>query len=154
MHKNIVSVEFQAKTNYEHNLRPFIVTRNIDFAENGSFKNKKEVQSQYWVTISYTLFVSIVMWLSADEWNKEEGELKIDDEVTAFGEKAGKEINMDSFWGCVTKVLNTGMYEVTDASNNKHILHRQELRHQKSDYCIWSHIGRQIACSSCHATLH
>ena len=81
------------------------------------------------------------MWLSVDKWNKEEGELKIDDKVTAFGEKAGNEMSMDSFWGCVTKVLNAGMYEVTDASSNKDILHRRELRHRKKVIIAFGHIS-------------
>ena len=69
IHKSIVETEFKAKTNYDQNLRPLIMNRNIDFAENGAMKNKREVQSQYWVTIGYTLFVSICMWLSVDAWN-------------------------------------------------------------------------------------
>jgi hypothetical protein len=70
-------------------VRPLIVKKDIDFSENGSMKNYKQLQSQYWVTIMYTLFVSVVSWLLASEWNREEGLLKKGDEVTVYGEKAG-----------------------------------------------------------------
>ena len=50
-HRNLVSTERLAQVNYDRNVRPLIVKRDIDFSENGSIKNKRQIQSQYWVTI-------------------------------------------------------------------------------------------------------
>jgi len=72
-----------------------MITRNQDFAENGSIKNKRQAQSQYWITISYTLFISCVTWLNSKEWNKEAGQLDVGDEVTVYGEKSGEPVNMN-----------------------------------------------------------
>ena len=46
-----------------------------------------EVQAQYWASIMYSLFISIVSWLLVEEWDKETGELDIGSEVTVYGEK-------------------------------------------------------------------
>jgi len=64
------------------------------------------VQSQYWITISYTLFISCISWVRSAEWNKEIGKLSEGDEVTVYGEKTGEPFNFISFWGTVTKVIN------------------------------------------------
>ena len=140
VHKNIVSVEYKAKTDYEQNLRPLIASRNMDFAENLAMKDKKEVQSQYWVTIGCTIFVSIIMWLSADAWNKEDGELENGVEVTVHGEKAGEKVNMNSFWAKITDVLDGEKYEVTDSSGEKQVIDRAALRHRKKIIVAFGHI--------------
>ena len=142
VHRNKVSNEFRAKTNYDQNLRPFIVTKDQDFAENGNVQDRKQVQSQYWVTIMYTLFISIMSWLSAAAWNKTEGELAIEDEVTVYGEMAGDPINMDSFWATVTKVIDaaTGKYEVTAADGKTHQVDRADLRHRKKVTIAFGHV--------------
>jgi hypothetical protein len=117
-----------------------MITRNQDFAENGSIKNKRQVQSQYWITISYTLFISCVTWLVSTEWNKEAGRLDIGDEVTVFGEKSGELIAIISFWGTVTKIIDAEaeVYEITDVKGNSHRPARKDLRHRKkSQYSLW-----------------
>jgi len=53
-HRNLVSTERLAQVRYDQNVRPFIVKNDIDFSENGTIKNKRQIQSQYWVTIGYT----------------------------------------------------------------------------------------------------
>ena len=65
VHRNLVATERKAQLNYDRNVRPLIMKRDIDFSENGSIKDKRQAQSQYWVTIQYTLFVSITSWLLA-----------------------------------------------------------------------------------------
>ena len=80
VHCNLVATEQKSQLNYERNVRPLITKRDIDFSENGSIKDKRQAQSQYWVTIQYTLFVSITSWLLAAEWDKIEGALSKGDE--------------------------------------------------------------------------
>ena len=103
-HRNIVSTELRAQIEYERNVRLLVVRRDMDFSENGSIKDPDRVQSQYWATIPYTLFVSIASWLEAKEWNKTSGSLSIGAKVTAHGELAGEDTNMDLFWAVVTGV--------------------------------------------------
>ena len=40
-HQNIVSTEHRAQINYDRNVRPRIVKRDIDFSKNGTIKNKR-----------------------------------------------------------------------------------------------------------------
>jgi len=66
-HRHLVSTERTASIAYNQNVRPFMISRDQDFAENGSIKNKHQVQSQYWITISYTIFISCVTWVQTSE---------------------------------------------------------------------------------------
>ena len=90
----------------------------MDYSENGSIKDPDQIQSQYWSTIGYTLFVSIVSWLEAKEWNKTSGPLLIGDKVTVNGELTGDDVNMKSFWAVVTGMdkEDETKYEVTSAN--------------------------------------
>ena len=143
LHRHLVSTKRKASISYDKNVRPLIVKRDIDFSENGSMKNYKQLQSQYWVTIMYTLFVSVVSWLLASEWNREEGLLKKGDEVTVYGEKAGQPINLDSFWGVVTGVIDPaqGKYEITDENECKHHVNRPDLRLRKRHTKAFGHVS-------------
>ena len=118
----MVSTERRAQMEYERNVRPLIVKRDIDFSENGSITDKRQIQSQYWQTIGYTLFVSIASWLMTKEWNKIEGNLPMNAEVTVYGELAGDEVNKDSFWATVTDAswAKEDFYEVTNAQKKSH----------------------------------
>ena len=143
LHRNLVSTERMASIAYDQNVRPLMMTRNQDFAENGSIKNKRQVQSQYWITISYTLFISCVTWVVSVEWNKEAGKLKVGDEVTVFGEKSGEPIAMYSFWSTVTSIVDAEaeVYEVTDKNGNLHRLARKELRHRQNHNIVFGHVS-------------
>ena len=141
-HRNIVSAEHRAQIYYDRNLRCFVVRRDIDFSENGSIKDKRQIQSQYWVTLGYTLFVSIASWLMTSEWNKRTGFLPTGAEVTVYGELAGEEINNDSFWAVVTDISNVeeDIYEVTDAQGKTHQICRSLLRHRKRHSVATGHV--------------
>ena len=138
IHRHIVATAAVGKIQYEQNIRPLVVAKGMDFSENGTIKDKRQVQSQYWVTISYTLFMSVVIWLLASEWNKECGELSEGDEVTVHGEKTGEPINKDSFWAIVTQVINaeSDKYILKDNNGNKYQvgnnerIKRSDLRHR------------------------
>ena len=141
-HRNIVSTERKAQINYDRNVRPLIVKRDIDFSENGTISNKRQIQSQYWVTIGYTLFVSIASWLEAAEWNKESGVLPVGAEVTVYGEKSNEKLNSNSFWATVTKVSDSenDLYEVKDEHGASHNIHRAYLRHRKRRSIASGHV--------------
>ena len=120
-----------------------MISRNQDFAENGSIKNKRQVQSQYWMTISYTLFISCVTWVQTSEWNKVTGKLEVGSEVTAYGKKAGEPITMNSYWGTVTAILSLvgEEYKVTDKNGTKHHHNRSDLRHKKNHNIVYGHVS-------------
>ena len=52
---------------YDRNVRPLTVSRDIDFSENGSIENADKVQSEHWTSIQYTLFISVLSFLLVDE---------------------------------------------------------------------------------------
>ena len=116
-----------------------MISRNQDFAENGSIKNKRQVQSQYWMTISYTFFISCVTWVQTSEWNNVTGKLEVGDEVTAYSEKAGEPINMNLYWGTVMAILSSvgEEYEVTDKNGTKYRHYRSDLQHRKIITAEW-----------------
>ena len=102
-------------------------------------KDKRQIQSQYWVTIGYTLFVSIVSWLLASEWNKTTGILPEGGEVTVEGEMVGEKLNKDSFWAVITddSRAEEDIYEVTDAAGKKHTIERHRMRYRQR-HCVAS----------------
>ena len=141
-HRNLVSTERRAQIEYDRNVRPLIVRRDIDYSENGSINDKRKIQPQYWVTIGYTLFVSIASWLMASEWNKTAGILPLGAEVTVHGELSGEELNKESFWAVVTDVTQAkeNIYEVTDAQGKKHTILRSLLYHRTRHSVAYGHV--------------
>lgn len=146
-HRHLVATEAAAKVKYDQNVRPLIVTRTIDFSENGTIKDKRQVQSQYWQTIGYTVFMSILEWLLASEWDKESGQLKVGDEVTVYGEKSGEPVNTHSFWAKVTDVIGADTYVLEDNSGKEYqvgeerTIKRRHLRHRVKYTIAVGHIS-------------
>lgn len=101
----MVSKGQRAQIQYDQNVRPLIVHQDIDLSENGSINDKRQVQCQCWVTIGYTLFISIASWLIASERNKAHGIIPLGAKVTAHGELAGERINMDSLCVLIMYVI-------------------------------------------------
>ena len=119
-----------------------IVHRDIDFLENDSANDRRQIHSQYWVTIGYTLFVSIASWLMSANWNKTTGSIPLESEVTVYGELAGEEVNMDSVWAVITDVTQAEdkMYKVTDAQGKQHTILRSLLRLRKRHSVASGHV--------------
>lgn len=142
-HRNILSCANSAQLSYDRNSRPRAVRRNIDYAENGTIKGARQVQQQYWGTVSYTLLMSVVSWLRTKEWDKVSGALAIGAEVTVNGEKAGEPVNVDSFWAQVTRVVDAEQdrYEVTDAEGVKTEQRRCDLRHRVRHQIVFGHVS-------------
>lgn len=145
LHRNLVSSEHRSKQQYHRNSRPRCVEDDIDFSENGNIANFDKVQSEHWVTIQYTLMMSIILFLLADEWNKTTGELTKGDEVTVNGELAGDDINMESYWAVVKQYTkdDNGVETVTveDAEGNITTQPRSLLRHRKRHTICVAHLS-------------
>ena len=105
---------------------------------------KHQAQSQYWVTIQYTLFVSITSWLLAKEWDEIEGVLSKGDEVTVNGKMSGEPVNESSFWGMIMNengASNNGRYRVINKDGIDHNIGRPNLRHRKIHIVATGHIS-------------
>ena len=80
-----------------------------DYSENGSLEKPKQLQSEYWVIIYYTLLISIASFLLSSVWRERTTVLPIGAEVTV--EPADYEPPADgtieavvgSFWAKVTE---------------------------------------------------
>ena len=129
-HRVLVSQEARAKRQFENNKRPFMISRDIDFSENGSIENLRKLQSEHWTSTQYTLFVAVYSFLLSEEWNKTEGSLTVGDEVTVNGELAGETINPDSFWGRVKEKISESEYMIVDFEGGTHNVKRENLRHR------------------------
>ena len=110
--QNLLSTEMRAKINYDRNVRPLIIQQDMDFSSNGVIENHEKLQSEHWVTVPYTLFVSVTNCFLAIEWNRVSGELLVGNELNVHGEMIGEYVNTDSFWGDTMRVIGGDKYEV------------------------------------------
>ncbi len=158
-HHNLVSTEHRSKLKYARNSRPLTIARNIDFAKNGSIENFDKIQSEHWITNQYTLFMSIVSFLLVDEWNKEEGILEIDAEVTVNGEQYTSEehrekaIDPTSYWAKVIQCNENHIYMVVNAKGKQRRVHRYQLHHRLRHIVCCGHVSDD-KCHDCFAMQH
>jgi hypothetical protein len=84
-----------------------------------------------------------------DEWNKKDGELEVDAEVTVNGElyigeaKADTEINKESYWAKVIRHVGgvDNVYVVEDDDGKQHEVPRENLRHRKRHVICCGHVS-------------
>jgi hypothetical protein len=124
-----------AQKEWHRNRRPGDgVAKNMDFSENADVKNARQLQSEHWRALQFTLFISIYDWLDEHEWNKEHGELPVGAEVTVYGEKLGQEIVLEgpytSYWGKVKTVLAMDHYEIENGNGELVSVHRKRFATQ------------------------
>jgi hypothetical protein len=67
-----------------------------------------------------------------DEWNKEDGVLRVGDEVTVDGEiciigNQQPTANMSSYWAVVKREVNGTMYTVVDEDGNSSDINQNRL---------------------------
>ena len=146
LHRNLVSSEHRSKKGYERNSRPWSVERDIDFSENGVIENYDKAQSEHWITKQYTLFMSAISFLLAEEWNKSDGELKAGDEVTVDGElyirgQPRPKINQASYWAVVTTHVYGEVYTVEDQDGKTFDIERKRLRLRQRHSVCCAHVS-------------
>ena len=81
-HRCTLQKQKEADMQREDNMRPGWLVINADWAENGSILNAREIQSEYWSIKSYSLFISIAVYLVSSIWNDTKSALSNDAEVT------------------------------------------------------------------------
>lgn len=59
-----------AHNEYDRNSIPGMIDCKSDFSENGSLEKAKQLQSEYWIIIYYTLLISIASFLVASVWRE------------------------------------------------------------------------------------
>ena len=84
----LLTNEYRAKQQLSQIRRPGMFSRDIDFSENGSLKNARELQSEHWTSVQYSLMVSVLSWIDAKEWDMEDENLDSGAEVTVNGEES------------------------------------------------------------------
>ena len=67
-HKFTIVRQKAMAAEFERNRSPGWLQFDVDFAENGAIITAEEVQSQYWMINSFTLFVQVVYWLVSEAW--------------------------------------------------------------------------------------
>ena len=85
--------------------------------------------------------MSMTWFLLPEEWNKEEGKIPKDAEMTDDGKIVGEEVNLNLFWGQVVEVCSDGTYKVKDESGNIHVCERKRLRHRVKHSICFGHIS-------------
>ena len=100
-HCGLLSYEYRASKDFQQNRRPGDFERNLDFSENGLLNNSRQVQSEYYNSIQYSLLVSVWSWLGASMWDFVEGDIKRGAEVTVDGELSFELPNPKSLLGTV-----------------------------------------------------
>ncbi len=82
----LLEQEKRAFSDLLRNYRPGQMLNFKDFAENGTINNYRLLQSEHWVSLQYTLFISIYQWLCPIAWNSKTTPIAVGDEVTVDGE--------------------------------------------------------------------
>ena len=88
------------------------------------------MQSEHWVSIQATLFISVVGYLKVEEWDKTDGPLAVGAEVTVNGVVSGAAVAPGSHWAKVVAAKAGGEYLVEDAAGETTTHHRRVLRHR------------------------
>ena len=109
VHRSILARQTAAARTSERELRPGILTLDMDFAENGEIEEARKLQSEHWLTKGFTLYIVVVSWVDMGEWNKTVGELRSGDTVLVDGEMACMEEELDSHWAEVVGKFGSNM---------------------------------------------
>ena len=139
-HRSTLDRQKASAAQFARNLRPGILCRDCDYAENFTIEEAKQVQSEHWTNKQCTLFISIVSYLLVDKWDATAGPLIPGDEVTINGEMSGASVNLDAKWARVVGKEEDAQeggnnpdderYRVVDFAGNESVCARSTLRHR------------------------
>jgi hypothetical protein len=89
-----------------------------DWAENGILELARQIQSEYWALVAYSLFISITAFLDVAQWKRRDGALPRGSEVTVEPEGApadSVEPARGSYYATVADCGPDGAYALLDA---------------------------------------
>lgn len=139
----------EAEMDFYQNCIPGVISCKSDWSENGSLEKRRQMQSEYWVIVHYSLLISIASFLVSSVWVDRSSILPIGAEVTVepsdYIPCEGSVENVEgSFWARVecrtmsdddTAVAYTDaedvLYSVRSKDGQLHMVARSRLRHRK-----------------------
>ena len=123
-HRYILERTRESNLQFERSARPGMLKLDVDWAENYTMLNAREIQSEYWLMHQASIFVCIGKMLLASAWQAKSGELKPGAEVTVEPEGA------EPYWAKVVSAgaLETADCTVTDEAGATHIVQWSLLR--------------------------
>ena len=123
-HRYILERTRESNLQFERSARPGMLKLDVDWAENYTMLNAREIQSEYWLMHQASMFVCIGKMLLASAWQAESGELEPGAEVTVEAEGA------EPYWAKVVLAgaVKTADCTVTDEAGATHTVQRSQLR--------------------------
>ena len=129
-HRSTLAREKETSLVFDRCRRPGLAARDMDYGENYTIEEARQVQSEHWCSKQCTIFMSVWSWIKVLEWDKSTGDLDVGAEVVVDGELAGAERVEGSFWARVIS-RNGSSYVVEDAAGVAHAdVDRARLRHR------------------------
>lgn len=81
-HRFHIDQSKRAESDFHRNSIPGIIVCTSDWSENGSLQKRRQLQSEYWVIVYYSLLISISSFLVTSVWRERSSILPINAEVT------------------------------------------------------------------------
>ena len=137
----------RAEQELEQNLTPHKLKKDTDWSENGEIIVKDQMQSEYWHTKYYSLWIAITAFLITADWLDRQGALRAKAEVTVQPEWAVPSegdppltYTKGSFYGTIdegSEVIGEGVEYVVCCNDGSHVtIPRRRLRHR-----VWHRIA-------------
>ena len=138
-HRQTLIIQKQADQQRDDNLPPLVLDVDSDHSENGTIANAREIQSEYWVSKMYSLFISIWSYLCSKAWVDRVGALPKGTAVTLEPEGASTPGSLKLLPGSVYAVVEEGstlegeatMYHVRERNGPLHRVPRERLRRRQ-----------------------
>ena len=125
-HRYILERTRESNLQFERAARPGMLKLDVDWAENYTMLNAREIQSEYWLMHQASLFVCIGKMLLQSAWDAKSGQLQEGSEVTVEDE------GEDPFWAevvsCLEAASELSECIVRDAAGVEHTVLRNQLR--------------------------
>ena len=122
----------------DENVGPGVIDEDSDYSENGSIVKKRQIQSEYWIMVYYTLLISIASFLVSKFWIDRESKLPPASKVTVEleGEGASVPANLKPGPGSYFATVESGpdangAYVVVRPSGECATVSRALLRHRQ-----------------------
>lgn len=137
-HRFHIDQSKRAERDFHRHSIPGLIDCKSDWSENGSLEKKRQLQSEYWVIVYYSLLISISSFLVTSVWRERSSILPIDAEVTVeppeFEPRSDGTIEAvdGSFWAVVQMKTD----EVGRAM--------QYVEGEDVEYVVQSHDGRNL----------
>ena len=121
-HRVLLSYKYRFHKDFQQNRRPGNFEQALDFSDNWSLKNARQVKSECFNSIQYSVIFSVWSWIDASMWDLVEVDIKRGAEVPMDGEPSFELTNPKLFWVTVVSdsYVNNGFYTVEDIEGVLH----------------------------------